>query len=64
MAQRDDSKAAINFLDDKTVLLSLDEVTAARLSDEEEIDQDDPDLQDLRDSFVLALRQLTDTKVH
>ncbi len=64
MAQRDSSKTSLTFIDDKTVLLSVGDLTSATDAKTEELDEDAPEVQELRDSLLMALSQITGPKLH
>ena len=64
MAQRDPSKAGISFIDDKTVLLSVGDLTASAADGGQEIDEDAPEVRELKDSLLMVLRQVAGPKLH
>ena len=64
MAQRDASKTAISFIDDKTVLLSLGDLSSAQYRESGDLDEEAPQMQELKDSLLMVLRQIAGPKPH
>lgn len=64
MAQRDSSKTSMTFIDDKTVLLSVGDLTTSADGQIEALDEESPEVQELRDSLLMALSQIAGPKPH